>query len=109
MTIPVQSCRGSLTQTGWYPLTRQDGSLDPVPDKPAGTEGTYAALLPVTERALGAEHSNTLFSRHQLAYWTGRAGDAAGAREPVTNECRRAGGHGHRPGGVASWSSITAP
>lgn len=31
-----------------------------------------AALLPVEERVRGPEHPNTLITRHQLAYWTGR-------------------------------------
>jgi tetratricopeptide repeat protein len=33
------------------------------------------------ERVLGAEHPDTLATRASLADWTGRAGDAAGARE----------------------------
>jgi hypothetical protein len=31
--------------------------------------------------AYGAEHPDTLAARHNLAYWTGAAGDAAGARD----------------------------
>jgi len=30
---------------------------------------------------LGAEHPGTLTARGSLAYWTGEAGDAAGARD----------------------------
>ncbi|MEU8364955.1 tetratricopeptide repeat protein, partial [Nonomuraea sp. NPDC048882] len=41
----------------------------------------YAALLPIRERVLGAEHPDTLITRHNLAYWTGEAGDAAAARD----------------------------
>ena len=41
----------------------------------------YAALLPVHERVLGAEHKGTLATRANLARWTGEAGDAAGARD----------------------------
>ena len=44
----------------------------------------YAALLPVYERVLGPEHPDTLAARHNLAYWTGHAGDAAGARDQYT-------------------------
>ena len=33
------------------------------------------------ERVLGPEHLNTLTARANLAYWTGEAGDAAGARD----------------------------
>ena len=33
------------------------------------------------ERVLGAEHPDTLTARANLAYWTGQAGDAAGARD----------------------------
>jgi Tetratricopeptide repeat len=38
-------------------------------------------LLPVRERVLGPEHPSTLTTRGYLAYWTGKAGDAAGARD----------------------------
>ena len=38
-------------------------------------------LLPVQERVLGAGHPDTLTTRGNLAEWTGRAGDAAGARD----------------------------
>ena len=47
----------------------------------AGARDQYAALLPVRERVLGAEHPDTLAARANLAYWTGRAGDAAAARD----------------------------
>jgi len=40
-----------------------------------------AALLPVIERVSGAEHPETLTARGSLAFWTGEAGDAAGARD----------------------------
>jgi Tetratricopeptide repeat len=40
-----------------------------------------AALLPIRERVLGAEHPDTLRVRNNLAGWTGEAGDAAGARD----------------------------
>jgi hypothetical protein len=35
----------------------------------------------VEERVLGPEHPHTLTTRHNLALWTGQAGDAAGARD----------------------------
>ena len=38
-------------------------------------------LLPLDERVLGPEHPDTLATRGNLAYWTGVAGDAAGARD----------------------------
>ena len=46
----------------------------------AGARDQYAALLPIRERVLGAEHPDTLTTRAELAGWTGAAGDAAGAR-----------------------------
>jgi hypothetical protein len=33
----------------------------------------FAALVPVRERVLGAEHPETLTARGSLAYWTGLA------------------------------------
>ena len=47
---------------------------------PARARDQFAALLPIVERVLGAEHRDTLAVRRELARWTGRAGDAAGAR-----------------------------
>ena len=47
----------------------------------AAARDQFAALLPVTERVLGAEHPDTLATRASLAYWTGQAGDAAAARD----------------------------
>jgi hypothetical protein len=38
-------------------------------------------LLPLQEKALGADNPDTLITRASLARWTGRAGDAAGARD----------------------------
>jgi hypothetical protein len=38
-------------------------------------------LLPVRERVSGPEHPDTLTDRGNLAYYTGEAGDAAGARD----------------------------
>ena len=49
----------------------------------AGARDQFAALLPVRERVLGAEHPDTLTTRANLAYWTGQAGDAAGARDQL--------------------------
>ena len=49
----------------------------------AGARDRFAALLPMCERVLGAEHPDALTVRSTLAHWTGRAGDAAGARVPL--------------------------
>jgi hypothetical protein len=38
----------------------------------AAARDQYAALLPIQERVLGAEHPDTLHSRRHLAYWTGQ-------------------------------------
>jgi transcriptional regulator with XRE-family HTH domain len=51
-----------------------------------GYAGSYLAArdlfqLPVRERVLGPEHPATLDARASLASWTGRAGDAAAARD----------------------------
>ena len=48
---------------------------------PAAARDQYAALLPVEERVLGAEHPDTLTTRGNLARWTGDAGDPAAARD----------------------------
>jgi hypothetical protein len=47
----------------------------------AAARDQVGALVPVSERVLGAEHPTTLIDRANLAYWTGMAGDAAGARD----------------------------
>lgn len=47
----------------------------------AGARDQYAALLPVVEKALGPEHSDTLAIRHEFAQCIGVAGNAAGARD----------------------------
>jgi hypothetical protein len=39
----------------------------------AGARDQFAALLPVIERVLGAEHSDALVARSNLGYWPGRA------------------------------------
>ena len=59
----------------------QPGLLDRGGGDPAGARDQFAALLPVRERVLGAEHPDTLTARANLARWTGEAGDAAGARD----------------------------
>ena len=51
----------------------------------------YAALLPIEERILGPEHPNTLATRIYLAFWTGAAGDAAGARAGLAIHTGEAG------------------
>jgi hypothetical protein len=46
-----------------------------------GPEHVTARLHTYGQRVSGAEHPDTLTARHNLAYWTGEAGDAAGARD----------------------------
>jgi Tetratricopeptide repeat len=55
-----------------------------------GDSGSYAAALDMfaliadayrDSQDYGPEHPDTLSARHNLAYWTGEAGDAAGARD----------------------------
>ncbi len=55
-----------------------------------GQSGSYAAARDLSRRiadayaksdAYGPEHASTLDARHNLARWTGHAGDAAGARD----------------------------
>lgn len=53
-----------------------------------GYSGDYATartwfqtIMRAHEDALGPEHRDTLDARHNLAYWTGMAGDAAAARD----------------------------
>jgi hypothetical protein len=41
----------------------------------------FAALLPARERVSGPDHPDTLTARHELAQWTGRAGDSSCARD----------------------------
>ncbi len=55
----------------------------------AGARDQVAALLPVTEQALGAEDLDTLTARGNLAYWTGDAGDAVGAGATAAAEPKR--------------------
>ena len=55
---------------------------------PAAACDQFAALVPVTERVMGAEHPDTLAARAGLVRWTSRADDDAGnrrlARWPAT-------------------------
>ncbi len=75
-------------------LPRAQAALDPASDsmdqlaRYLGASGSYAAALAVQRQGLrareetrGAEHPDTLTARASLAWWTGRAGDAAGARD----------------------------
>ena len=48
-----------------------------------GPATSTATLLPIRERVLGPEHPGTMATRSNLAYWTGEAGDAAGARDQL--------------------------
>ena len=71
----------------WAPSTRHpDRPRQPRPLDRAGGRcgrGPRPVRRPAAlrERVLGAEHPDTLSTRANLAYWTGRAGDAAGARD----------------------------
>jgi hypothetical protein len=47
----------------------------------AGARDRFAALVPVLERVVGAEHPDTLTARHNLAYLTGAAGNVVAARD----------------------------
>ena len=71
---------GPSTRTPWPPAAELAGWTGEAGDA-AGARDQFAALLPVRERVLGAEHPDTLATRSNLAYWTGEAGDAAGARD----------------------------
>ena len=51
------------------------------PGDAAGARDQFAALLPIMERVIDAEHPGTLTTRGDLANWTGEAGDPAGARD----------------------------
>ena len=42
-------------------------------------------LLPIRERILGHDHLTTLLTRHELARWTGEAGDPAAARDQLAD------------------------
>lgn len=55
----------------------------------------YRALLPDQERLLGSDHRDTLFTRSHIAYWTGKAGDAAealGLYQALLPDCERVRG-----------------
>ena len=58
----------------------------------ATRQDQLATLLPMSERVLGPEHPDTLTARHNLARWTERAGDAAGARDQLAPCCPSASG-----------------
>ena len=60
-----------------------------------GSSGSYAAardlqrrVLDAQERVLGPEHPRTLITRHDLARWTGEAGDPATAGTSTPSCCR---------------------
>ena len=40
----------------------------------AGARDQFAALLPIQEQVLGADHPDTLATRASLGYWTGQSG-----------------------------------
>ena len=73
-------CWAPSTRTPWTPGTASPSGpgrrgMRPMP----GTSSP--PCCPSTKRVLGAEHPGTLFARDHLAYYTGEAGDAAGARD----------------------------
>jgi hypothetical protein len=55
-----------------YCCTGRAGDADAARD-------SFAALLPVRERVLGADHSDTLATRRSLAYWVEKAVSAGDA------------------------------
>jgi len=74
----------------------------------AGARDRYAALVPVLERMLGAEHPDTLIARSNFAGFTGNAGDAAGARDrcaELVPVLERARGSGH-PNALAARGNL---
>ena len=73
---------GARTQPPGDPhRPRQPCPLDREAGDPAGARDQFQELLPITERALGPRHPDTLSDRHNLGHWTGEAGDPAGARD----------------------------
>ena len=70
------------TRTPWT-SARDLACWTGVAGDPAAARDQFAALLPVRERVLGAEHPDTLDVRDNLAGWTGAAGDRAGGPGPV--------------------------
>jgi hypothetical protein len=74
-----------VATAGALPPGRPQRRTD-IADRRSATTRTVqdpGALLPVEERVLGPEHPDTLAARANLARWTGRAGDAAGARDQL--------------------------
>jgi hypothetical protein len=49
----------------------------------ARAESLLRSAVDIRRSALGPEHPDTLTARSELAFWTGQAGDAAGARAQV--------------------------
>jgi len=74
----------------------------------------YRELLPDRERVLGAGHPETLATRWNIAFWTGRCGDPAGAlrvyRE-LLPDMERVLGAGHPDtlatrGNITNWAEV---
>ena len=55
----------------------------------AAARDIYAALLPVREKVLGAEHPHTLATRAELAYWTRQVNTNAEDRRQEHDESPR--------------------
>jgi hypothetical protein len=51
---------------------------------PVRARDQLAALFPIRQRMIGAEHPDSLTTRYRLAIATGEAGDPAGARDQLT-------------------------
>lgn len=49
--------------------------------RPGASPRSLSRTPPLCEHVLGTEHSGTLSTWHNLAYWTGEAGDPAEARD----------------------------
>ena len=83
-----------------------------MPGMQPGPATSSPTLLPIRERVLGTEHPDTLIARHELAYWTGEAGDAAGARDQFADLLpirERVQGTEHRGALFARTNSPTGP
>ena len=84
-TVPVQDVIVSMVQTvfdvGYHRTGLIEGGDQRDLAQTALAIETVRALLPVLERVLGPAYPDTLAARHELARWTGEAGDPAAARD----------------------------
>ena len=86
---PAWPVCAALLPHAWAVLDLTSGGLWPIA-RALGYSGSYLAARDLFQEITtayekdgdyGLEHSDTLAARHSLAYWTGEAGDAAGARD----------------------------